>query len=99
MSKIEKISVALTSDQIGELRAAVETGEYATASEIVREALRDWQVKRQLRQGDVKRLRQMWDVGKASGRAKPVDFAQLRREARERLTKVRKPRAAARNAR
>jgi antitoxin ParD1/3/4 len=47
----------------------VETGEYATTSEIVREAIRDWQFKRELRQEDLSRLRQMWDQGKASGSA------------------------------
>jgi len=47
----------------------VETGEYATTSEIVREAIRDWQFKRELRQEDLSRLRQMWDQGNASGSA------------------------------
>lgn len=85
MSDIQKISVALPTDQLAALNAAIETGEYATASEIVREALRDWQVKRDLRQEDVERLRRAWDEGKASGDAGSIDFAQLRREARERL--------------
>lgn len=40
---------------------------------------------RELRQGDVRRLRQMWDQGKASGAATPVDFEAARREARQRL--------------
>ncbi len=70
------------------LKAAVKTGEYATTSEIVREAIRDWQFKRELRQEDIKRLRQLWDEGKASGAARPLDFAELRREARERLKSV-----------
>jgi antitoxin ParD1/3/4 len=63
----------------------VETGEYATTSEIVREAIRDWQFKRELRQEDLKRLRQLWDQGNASGAASPVDFENARREARQRL--------------
>ncbi len=59
MSDIQKVSVALTGEQIAALKAAVETGEYATTSEIIREALRDWQFKRELRQEDIKRLRKM----------------------------------------
>ena len=51
--------VALTNEQVAALKAAVETGECATTSEIVREALRDWQLKRELRREDIKRLRQM----------------------------------------
>jgi antitoxin ParD1/3/4 len=90
MADIQKVSVALTGEQLAALKAAVETGEYATTSEIVREAIRDWQFKRELRQGDVKRLRQLWDEGKASGRPAPLDFGDLRREARQRLAKTKK---------
>ena len=86
MPDVQKISIALTGEQIGVLRAAVETGEYATHSEIVREALRDWQFKRELRQQDLRRLRQLWDEGKASGAATPVDFEAARAEARQQLT-------------
>jgi antitoxin ParD1/3/4 len=73
MADIQKVSVALTGEQVASLKAAVETGEYATTSEIVREALRDWQFKRELRQEDVRRLRQLWDEGKASGPTEPFD--------------------------
>jgi antitoxin ParD1/3/4 len=74
MTDIQKVSIALTGEQIAALKAAVETGEYATTSEIVREAIRDWQIKRELRQQDIKRLQQLWDEGKASGPAKPFDI-------------------------
>jgi antitoxin ParD1/3/4 len=85
MPDVQKISVALTGEQIGALKAAVETGEYATTSEIVREAIREWQFKRALRQEDLMRLRHLWDEGKASGTAQSVDFAHARHEARQRL--------------
>ena len=42
MPDIQKVSVALTGEQIAVLKSAVETGEYATTSEAIREALRDW---------------------------------------------------------
>ncbi len=90
MVYIQKVSVALTGEQVAALKAAVEAGEYATTSEIVREALRDWQFKRELRQKDIERLRQLWDEGKASGPATPLDWDELRREARERLAEIRK---------
>ena len=88
MPDVQKVSIALTGEQLGAPRAAVETGEYATTSEIVREAMRDWQFKRELRQEEMKRLRQLWDEGKASGVATPVDFEAARREARQRLAAV-----------
>jgi antitoxin ParD1/3/4 len=87
MPEVQKISIALTGEQIVALKAAVETGEYATTSEIVREAIRDWQFKRELRQEDLRRLRQLWDEGKASGAAMPAEFKSARREARQRLAK------------
>jgi len=85
MPEVQKVSVALTGEQIVAIKAAVETGEYATTSEIVREAIRDWQFKRELRQEDLRRLRQLWDQGKTSGATTPVDFDNAQREARQRL--------------
>ncbi len=88
MPDIQKVSVALTGEQLAALKAAVETGEYATTSEAIREALRDWQWKRELRSEDLNRLRQLWQEGKASGAAEPVDLAAAHEEARVRLDKV-----------
>jgi antitoxin ParD1/3/4 len=85
MSKIEKVSVALTSEQVAALKAAVETGEYATTSEIVREALRDWQARRELRNEEIKGLRRLWDEGLASGPGQYADIGDLKAEARRRV--------------
>jgi antitoxin ParD1/3/4 len=43
---VDKISIALPRDLVTDIKDAVETGEYATASEVVRDALRDWRAKR-----------------------------------------------------
>ena len=88
MANIAKVSVALTSEQVATLRAAVDAGEYATTSEIVREAVRDWQLKRKHQREDLKTLRRLWDEGKASGPARPLDFGELRREGRRLLAKA-----------
>lgn len=80
MSTIEKLSVAVTAQQAASLRAAIQSGEYATTSEIIREAVRDWQAKR-----ENKRLSELWDEGKASGNAEGLDLVEARREARLRL--------------
>jgi antitoxin ParD1/3/4 len=42
------------------VRQAVETGEYASNSEVVRDALRDWTHKRSLRQQGIEELRRVW---------------------------------------
>jgi antitoxin ParD1/3/4 len=88
MPDIQKVSIALTGEQVAALKAAVETGEYATTSEAIREALREWQWKRDLRAEEVKRLRQSWQEGKASGAAASLDLAETRDEARRRLKKA-----------
>ena len=49
MAIVEKISIALPSDMVGVLRRAVKSGEYASASEVIQEALREWKLKRKIR--------------------------------------------------
>jgi antitoxin ParD1/3/4 len=60
MSNVEKISIALPPEMVSIVRQAVETGEYASSSEVVRDALRDWTQKRSLRQQGLDELRQVW---------------------------------------
>jgi antitoxin ParD1/3/4 len=60
MATVEKISVALPPEMVSLVRQAVETGEYASSSEVVRDALRDWTQKRSLRQQGIDELRQVW---------------------------------------
>lgn len=88
MPEIQKVSVALTGQQVMTLKTAVDSGEYATTSEIVREALRDWQRKRELHGEDVQRLRQLWAEGKQSGPAVAADLGEVRQKARQRLEKA-----------
>jgi len=60
MPNVEKISVALPPEMVAVVRQAVDAGEYASSSEVVREALRDWTQKRNLRKQGVEELRQLW---------------------------------------
>jgi antitoxin ParD1/3/4 len=57
---VEKISIALPPEMAALVRQAVEAGEYASNSEVIRDALRDWTRKRLLRQQGVDELRQVW---------------------------------------
>jgi antitoxin ParD1/3/4 len=88
MPDIQKVSIALTGEQLAFLKDAVETGEYATTSEAIREALREWQWKRELRGEELDFLREKWRAGVASGPAIKVDMSELREEARRRLKKL-----------
>lgn len=69
MANVEKVSVALTPEMAATMREVVRTGEYATASEVMREALRDWKLRRSQRQQAVEALRRLWDEGINSGPA------------------------------
>ncbi len=57
---LEKISIALPPEMAANVHKAVETGEYASASEVVRDALHEWMLKRQLRQQGLDELRSLW---------------------------------------
>ncbi|ESQ75190.1 type II toxin-antitoxin system ParD family antitoxin [Asticcacaulis sp. AC402] len=65
--KVEKISIALTQDMAAMVRDAVDSGEFASSSEVVRDALGDWKSKRMERELKLAELRQLVAEGHASG--------------------------------
>jgi len=88
MATVEKITIALTKEIADNVRKAVGAGEYASTSELVREALRDWQLKRATQQEQIKQVRRMWQTGIESGSAGPLDIEAIKREARQAKTKA-----------
>jgi antitoxin ParD1/3/4 len=80
MANVEKLSVALTSDMVAELRAAVEGGDYGSVSEVVREALRDWRLRRKIEMLETDELRRLVREGINSGPGLDAgtEFARLR---------------------
>jgi antitoxin ParD1/3/4 len=69
MSKIDKISITVTREQHEKIKAAVERGDYASTSEVIRTALREWELKEELRRIEGERIGRLWDEGLASGPA------------------------------
>jgi antitoxin ParD1/3/4 len=67
VSNVQKVSVALTPEMVAMLKDAVDAGEYTSASEVVREALRAWKTRRMAREWEVDELRKLWAEGLASG--------------------------------
>jgi antitoxin ParD1/3/4 len=53
MTELERLTITLTPELVETIKAAVNDGDYASASEVIREALRDWKVKRELRQEEL----------------------------------------------
>jgi antitoxin ParD1/3/4 len=87
MANVEKLSVALTSEMATVVRQAVKDGEYASHSEVIREALRDWTLKRSIRQKEVETLRGLWQEGLQSGTGRFSSMAEIKAESRNRLEK------------
>jgi antitoxin ParD1/3/4 len=81
MPTVDKISIALPPEMVALVRQAVETGEYASSSEVVRDALRDWTHKRQLQQNGIGELRQVWQEARSkNGTYVPGDDVMQRLE-------------------
>jgi len=85
MAHVEKLSIALTPEMAETVRQCVESGEYASSSEVIREALRDWKLKRSLQQNEIEELRSLWQVGLDSGPGHLTDMNAIKAKARQRL--------------
>src|SRR5271166_193506 len=76
MAEIERMTITLPSDMAAVVKSAVEDGDYASTSEAVREALRDWKMKRMLQLQELAALKAEIDKGLADLAAGRVqDFA------------------------
>ena len=88
MPQVEKMSIALTPELAAAVRAAVANGEYVSSSEVVREALRDWQLRRSLHQKELEDVRRLWQEGIASGHGTLADMQAIKAEARRRFAQA-----------
>ena len=76
MAEIERLTITLPSDMAAVVKGAVERGDYASNSEVVREALRDWKMKRALQLQELAALKAEIDRGLAdvaAGRVQDFD--------------------------
>jgi len=76
MPDIERLTITLPTDMAAVVKSAVETGDYASASEVVREAIRDWKMKRALQIQELAALKAAIDNGLAdvaAGRVEDFD--------------------------
>jgi len=89
-SKVEKISVSITTAQAEAIREAVREGAYASSSDAIRDALRLWEDRRRHRADLIANARRLWDEGLASGFAEPRRSAEeIKAAGRQRLAKLR----------
>lgn len=85
MSAVEKRSVSLSPELAAAVDEAVESGAYGNASEVVRDALRQWKERRELLGYTVEELRLLWRQGIESGPGHFCDIDDLKEEGRRRL--------------
>jgi antitoxin ParD1/3/4 len=71
------MTISLTPQQAERIEAAVETGDYASNSEVVRDALRMWEDKQERRNAEIARLRAALEDGLASGPGRVVTTEEL----------------------
>jgi antitoxin ParD1/3/4 len=85
---MERLTITLTPDLAATVKSAVEGGQYGSVSEVMRQALRDWELAEARRNAELQSLRADVQVGLdqiAAGKAKPFNVAKIVK-AGERLT-------------
>ncbi|KAF2991030.1 ribbon-helix-helix protein, CopG family [Methylocystis sp. MJC1] len=76
MADLERLTVTLPSDMVAAVKSAVTAGDYASASELVREAISEWKTKRYAQAQEFEALKADIDKGLADvaeGRTKDFD--------------------------
>lgn len=84
MTAVEKITIALTPEMAGFVRQAIDAGEYASVSEAIRDAVREWKERRDLLGYTADELREMVQDGIDSGPSPRATMADVKTEARRR---------------
>ncbi len=77
---MERITITLTPEMAKTVRGAVLEGKYASSSEIIREALRDWQLKHGIRHQELEALRanvRRGDMEITTGRVRDFDSERI----------------------
>jgi antitoxin ParD1/3/4 len=78
MPELERLTITLTPELTETIKAAVNDGDYASASEVTREALRDWKVKREIRQEELAALKA--DIDQALAQVASGQLSEFSRE-------------------
>ena len=87
MADFEKLSVLLPAELARSVRKAVDGERYAIESDVVIDALRDWELKQRFRAEKLDQLRALVQEGIDSGSAPlaPNDLEKIKREGRAQL--------------
>ncbi len=89
MAEIERLTIILPSEMAAIVKDAVAGGDYTSTSEVVRDALYEWQAKRALQLRELAALKADIDTGLADlaeGRVKDFDAERIVERGRSLLT-------------
>lgn len=81
------MSISISPQQAGRIQQAVETGDYASNSEVLRDALRLWEQREEMRGLEIAKLKRAYDEGMASGPARKVAPDELLKEFKRKALK------------
>ena len=88
MSGIERMTITMPADMAAVVKAAVEGGDYASTSEVIREAVRVWKTSRAIQLEEFASLKKDIDAGLAdvaAGRLVKFDAADIIERGRQLL--------------
>jgi len=85
MGHVDKRSITLSPELAAAVDDVVAAGEYASASEVIRDALRQWKDRRDLLGYTVEELRKLVQEGIDSGPGRFASMDEIKAEARRRL--------------
>lgn len=89
MAELERLTITLPAEMAAVVKSAVAMGDYASTSEVVRAALRDWKLKRSLQLDELAALKADIDRGLAdvaAGRVQDFDAERIRERGRRLLS-------------
>jgi antitoxin ParD1/3/4 len=90
MAEIERMTITMPTEMAAIVKNAVDTGDYASSSEVVRAALRDWKLKRTLQLEELATLKADIDLGLADiaeGRVQDFDVDRIVERGRKLLAR------------
>jgi antitoxin ParD1/3/4 len=95
LSELERLTITLPADMAASVKNAIDGGDYASTSEVIRDALRDWKRKRALQRKELAVLKS--DIRKGlkdlkDGRVRDFDVDRIAKRGKK-LLKSRSPSA------
>jgi antitoxin ParD1/3/4 len=77
---MERLTITITPDLADRVKAAIQTGNYGSVSEVMRQALRDWELAEARRAQELRSLRGNVALGlkqAKAGKARPFDPSRI----------------------